>query len=128
MSGVEAMPGKNDSPAWLLETFDELVPDGASKKNMFGHPAMWVGGNMFAMLVDIELGIRLGDEKKQEMLKQNGARVFEPRGKCNFLGMVRIPKTKLKNKAFLRKWIELSFGHASSLPPKVKKTGRRATR
>ncbi len=122
------MPGKNDSPAWLLGTFDELVPDGASKKNMFGHPAMWVNGNMFVMLVDAELGVRLGDEHKEQLLKQKGAGAFEPRGKCNFHGMARIPEGKLRNKVFLRKWIELSFGHALSLPPKVKKTRKVAAK
>jgi len=120
------MPGKNASPGWLLETFDELVPEGANKKSMFGHPAMWVGGNMFVMLVDDELGVRLGDEHKQEFLELRGAVTFEPRGKCNFHGMVRVPKSKLKDKTFLRNWVERAFLHTASLPPKPSGGARRA--
>ena len=112
------MPGNNASPKWLLDMFEALVPHGAQSRKMFGHPAMWVNGHMFVMLVDKELGVRISDKDKVALSAVQGTAPFEPRGRCNFHGMVQLPVSKLKDETFVKEWVQRAFGFAKTLPPK----------
>ena len=68
------------SPPALVASFDALVAPfcDAERRSMFGYPAVFVNGNMFAGLHENRLVLRLDDESAGEA-KQHGARDFEPK-------------------------------------------------
>src|SRR5207237_9424032 len=67
------------SPPELVRAFDRLVPAtrAVERRTMFGYPAAFVGGNMFAGLHEDRFVLRLGDEDLADA-KRLGAKDFEP--------------------------------------------------
>ena len=72
------MPWKKSPPA-LIAAFARVVPagGGAEQRPMFGYPAAFVNGNMFAGLHEDRVVLRL-DEVGIAEAKEHGATDFEP--------------------------------------------------
>ncbi len=111
------------SPPELIAVFDQLmesVPD-AEQRKMFGYPAAFVNGNMFAGLHQENMVLRLKEADRDALLAVKGAAPFEPMPGRAMKEYIAVPETFLEQPAELRKWLARSFAYAGSLPAKVKK-------
>ena len=68
------------SPVWLVEAFDAALPADASleRRQMFGYPAAFMGGNMATGLFKEQLIVRLPEDRRAELLAEPGSLPFEP--------------------------------------------------
>lgn len=93
---------------------------------MFGFPCAFVNGNMFAGLHQDSLILRLGEAERGELLREPGARLFEPMPGRSMKEYVAAPPGVLGDATLLRKWMKKSFAFAAALPPKGAKPVKKA--
>ncbi len=111
------------SPPELIATFERVVPaGGAERRLMFGYPAAFVNGNMFAGLVEDRVVLRL-DEAGIADAKRDGATDFEPMPGRRMTGWVAVAGTLTADEPGLRGWVARAFRHTAALPAKA---GRKA--
>ena len=109
------------SPPELIATFERVVPaGGAERRLMFGYPAAFVNGNMFAGLVEDRVVLRL-DEAGIAEAKQHGAIDFEPMPGRRMTGWVAVTGTLAADEPALRRWVTRAFRHTATLPPKARR-------
>ena len=108
-------------PEELVERFHRSIPDDPAIdfKPMFGLPAYFTGGNMFAGVHQESIVVRLGDDERRELLALPGAAQFEPMEGRPMREYVTLPQDM--DDAVSVAWIARAFAYAASLPPKVKK-------
>ena len=100
------------------ERFTRLVPDapGVEIKPMFGNLGGFVNGNMFMALFGADIGVKLPDDARHDLLVEPGAGPFgaedRPMG-----GYVTLPADWTPRMA--AKWIDQALTHAAALPPKA---------
>jgi TfoX/Sxy family transcriptional regulator of competence genes len=114
-------------PEELVELFHTLIPDDPAIdfKPMFGTPAYFTGGNMFACVHQESVIVRLGDDQRRELLALPGAAQFEPMEGRPMREYVALPPDM--DHAAIGAWIAQAFGYAASLPQKVKKPRKTGT-
>ena len=117
------------SPPELVSAFDRLVPAtrAVERRTMFGYPAAFVGGNMFAGLHEDRFVLRLGDEDLAAA-KRLGAKDFEPMPGRAMKGWIILPAGLLADDAKVSRWIKRARSHVSALPVKGKRKGATAKR
>jgi TfoX/Sxy family transcriptional regulator of competence genes len=96
-------------------------------RKMFGYPAAFANGNMFAGLHEAGLILRLPEMERDAFLRQEGAKRFEPLPGRVMREYVVAPDVLANEPGLLRRWLRTAFGYAGSLPPKAART-RDATR
>jgi TfoX/Sxy family transcriptional regulator of competence genes len=123
---------KNTAPKWhpaseaLVRTFHdvmEALPQAESRK-VFGYPAAFTNGQMFAGLHQDNMILRLPDEDRARFLQLKGAHAFEPMPGRPMREYVVVPKTMMKTGDELQAWLEKAFTYANTLPPKAPKAKR----
>jgi len=64
----------------LVERFSQAVPPDPriERRQMFGYPAAFAGGNLFMSLFEESMIFRLSEPHRAELLSVAGARLFEP--------------------------------------------------
>jgi TfoX/Sxy family transcriptional regulator of competence genes len=114
------------SPPGPLRRFDEVVPAfrGATRRKMFGYPAAFVNGNMFAGLHEDRFVLRLGEEHVAAA-KRAGARDFEPMAGRTMKGWCIVPPKVLADDATIREWVARAYRHAAKMAPKATQHGAR---
>ena len=116
------------SPPWLGQLFDEaLSGTPGERRQMFGCPCGFLGGQMFCGLFGSSMFVRLGETDRSALLAVEGARVFDPMGGRPMREYVVLPRTVLEEAAQLRSWLARATAYASTLPPKKPSGGKRAT-
>jgi TfoX/Sxy family transcriptional regulator of competence genes len=110
------------SPPELIALFGELAPSGpgVEQRKMFGYPAAFVNGNMFAGLHGPSLVLRLPKDDLQELVAAGGAQ-FEPMPGRPMTGYAIAPESLLTDKPALSAWLDRALQGAAALPPKEKK-------
>ena len=88
---------------------------------MFGYPAAFRNGNMFAGLFQDSMILRLGEADRLALSKRGG-RPFEPMPGRPMREYVVVPAKVVGDPAELQTLIEKSAAFAASLKPKPKKT------
>ena len=108
------------SPKELIELFNKILPDSEviEKRQMFGYPSSFINRNMFMGLFGDQLFIRLSESDRDEFLKLDEAKLFEPMAGRPMKEYVMIPASLLKDTTTLNEWIEKSFVYTASLPPR----------
>ena len=103
--------------------FKSILPDDPSitVRPMFGNLAAFVNGNMFSGLYGGDRFIRLPDEDRADLLRAEGALVFEPMKGRPMKEYVCVPKEWLEKPSLVRPWISRSLEWSSALPQKKKK-------
>ena len=111
------------SPPDLVQRFDRAVPDDGAiqKRKMFGYPAAFLGGRLFASLYREEVVLKLSEKDRSAFLKLPGCRPFEPRPGRVMGDFVLMPAALAADAAALKRWIARAHGHAASLPAKTAK-------
>ncbi len=114
------MPWKK-SPPELIAAFARVVPagGGAERRPMFGYPAAFVNGNMFAGLHEDRVVLRL-DAAGIAEAKQEGAADFEAMGR-RMSGWVAVTGPLTADEPALRRWVARAFRHTATLPPKARR-------
>jgi TfoX/Sxy family transcriptional regulator of competence genes len=112
----------------LVARFQDALPDDprVERRSMFGYPAAFVGGNMFAGLHEERCVLRLDDARRAALLAEPGARAFEPMPGRMMREYVVVPSRLVAERGALMKWLAEAFRYARALPPKAKRPPIRA--
>lgn len=116
------MPGNakfTKTPPEVIAAFEAASPSRADvqRKSMFGYPALFLRGNMFAGTFGPKIVVRLDDAGRAKAAKAD-AGPFEPMPGRPMKEYVVIPASAMKGAA-LKKWIADGLAYADTLPPKV---------
>jgi TfoX/Sxy family transcriptional regulator of competence genes len=111
------------APQPLVDLFDASLPADPriERRKMFGYPAAFVHGNMFAGLFQDRLFARLSPGDQVALEAVHGPLPFEPMPGRPMRGYARAPEPVLADGEATAAFIAQGFEHASSLPPKEKK-------
>jgi len=91
----------------------------AVSRPMFGCPAYFVAGNMFAGAFEERVFVRLDEAGRAELLAAcDEATVFEPIKGRPMREYISLPESSLGGGELFETWLERSFQHVRALPPK----------
>jgi TfoX/Sxy family transcriptional regulator of competence genes len=122
------MPMKIPKPTEAdRERFTAMIPDAAhvEVKPMFGNLGAFVNGNMFMGLFGSDVGIKLPEDDRRQLLAEPGTGPFGPQERP-MAGYVTIPADWPAGTA--DDWIGKSLAYAGALPPKKPKAGAKPRR
>jgi TfoX/Sxy family transcriptional regulator of competence genes len=134
MRGEEMGMQWRKSPQQLIDLFVSVIPDPpAVQRKMFGYPAGFVNGNMFMSLFQDDLILRLPESLREEFLKVDGAKIFEPMPGRPMREYVAVPPHVMADKKKLASWVSRALDYGASLKPKSrasnpKKAGTKVNR
>src|SRR5215470_235063 len=100
MARVARTPRKRAStPPGLVRMFDVLAASlrRAEQRRMFGYPALFVNGNMFAGLLRGRMVLRLAERDRDRFLELRGAAPFIAMGGRRMKHWVVVPPAMLKS-------------------------------
>ncbi len=120
------MPKWTKAPPDLVARFTALIErvPGSQTRKMFGYPAAFVQGHLFAGVFREDMFVQLSADDQAQFMKIPGARVFEPMPGRAMRGYVVVPPPVLASPR-VRNWLERAFAHAKSLPPKTRARQKR---
>jgi TfoX/Sxy family transcriptional regulator of competence genes len=109
----------------LVKLLDEVVGgievDGpVDYRPMFGCPAYFTGGNLFAGVWQETMMLRLSEDDRAEV-KAAGGVPFEPMPGRAMKEYVALPPAMMAEPAVVAVWVGKAAAYAASLPPKEKK-------
>src|SRR5512143_121185 len=110
------MPAFTKAPDEMVRLFENALKDFpmATQRKMFGYPAAFVNGNMFAGLFQEEMFLRLSDEDRAAIRKEYGTPLFEPMPGRPMRGYVLVPRYVLKSPRLLRTWLTKGMEYAKA--------------
>jgi TfoX/Sxy family transcriptional regulator of competence genes len=116
------MAWKKSSPE-LVDTFVAALPNSPQieRRRMFGYPAAFVNGNLFAGLHQDDVLVRLPEEQRKTLLR-NGGRRWEPTPGRMMREYLLLPVGF--KRTTLARWLKHSFAYAASLPERPPKAAR----
>ena len=107
------------SPQELIDLFASVVPGPpAVQRRMFGYPAGFINGNMFMGLFQDDMVLRLPESLREEFLKRDGAKIFEPMPGRPMREYVTVPPRLMANKKELASWVSRALEYGEFLKPK----------
>jgi TfoX/Sxy family transcriptional regulator of competence genes len=106
------------SPPEIIAAFEKAKPSdpGVQSRPMFGYPALFLKGNMFAGTFQDKIVVRIGDDRTIAGAKT--AKTFEPMAGRPMKEYVVVPDAVVKSPTKLRAWIGHAHAYAKKLPPK----------
>jgi TfoX/Sxy family transcriptional regulator of competence genes len=120
-------PAPPDHGRELLERIAPDAPD-VERRMMFGCPCRFVSGNMFMLLHDGRIVLRLPADERAELLAMPGAAPFGPGGRT-MKEYVAVPPAMHSDLPGLGRWVARSEEYARSLGVRAPRARRsRATR
>ena len=111
------------SPKELVDTFDQAIAAFplAERRMMFGSPAAFVNGNMFAGVHQQQIVFRLPEGLRAELLKVEGAEQFEPMPGRPMREYIAAPPSMTSDPRLIETWLSRALDFVAALPPKEKK-------
>lgn len=128
--GRQARKAKSVGRTWIASppslvaqfgTFIETLP-GIERRKMFGYPAAFIDGKLFAGLYQDSMVLKLPAAARAELFKRKGAVPFEPMPGRTMGEFVLVSRSWLKQRSKLKPWLEAARAYVQSLPAK---TGKR---
>ena len=118
------MPDFSKSPPELVERFGAITAGrgDTDRRQMFGYPSLFVGGNLVTGLHESTWFVRLAERDREELLRLPGAGPFMPMPGRAMGGYTVMPASVVADEAAVRRWVELAIDFGRSLPPKTPKT------
>jgi TfoX/Sxy family transcriptional regulator of competence genes len=83
---------------------------------MFGYPALFLKGNMFAGTFQDKIVVRFGEDRT--IAGANAAKTFEPMPGRPMKEYVVVPDAIVKSPVKLRAWLDQAHTYAMKLPAK----------
>lgn len=114
------MPTFEKSPPGLIARFEQIAerhPE-ATRRKMFGYPALFVGGHLVTGLFEDRWMVRLGDEARTEVLALPGAGPFSPMAGRTMTGYAVLPRDLVDDDAAIDHWVGEAIAFGRTLPPK----------
>jgi hypothetical protein len=113
----------------LTKRFDAGVAgiEGLERRQMFGYPAAFIGGNLTTSLHRESWIVRLPDAQREERVRA-GWSEFEPMPGRPMRGYVAMPPAVAADPDEARAWVERAADYVRTLPPKPQSTPKRAAR
>ncbi len=109
---------KKNVPTDQEALYDKLIATNPKiERKGADNPYTSLHGNMFTLLHQSRLAIRLPGTQREEFLKKYKTKLFEAYGAV-MKEYVAVPDSLLKNTKELRKYLELSYEYAKTLKPK----------
>jgi TfoX/Sxy family transcriptional regulator of competence genes len=120
------MPGFAKSPPELVERFNAVTADvpWAERRQMFGYPCLFVGGNMVTGLHESNWFVRLGQTDQAGLLAHAGSGPFEVMPGRPMAGYLVLPPSIIADERAVRDWVERAVEFGRSLPPKAAKVAK----
>ena len=111
------------------EFFRSLVDEGGpvEVRPMFGNLGAFVNGNMYAGLFGSSVGVKLDDAGQAELLKQRGAGPYGPEERP-MGGWVAMPDAWRRSPDKAAVWVGRALAYVQTMPPKAKKTAKKAAK
>ncbi len=105
----------------LTALFDSCLPSGfgVERRQMFGCPAAFVNGNMFACAHETRLVVRLPQAERERLLAEPGAGPFTVMGRT-MREYAAIENPLERSSDELTRWIASALAHAGALPAKLR--------
>jgi TfoX/Sxy family transcriptional regulator of competence genes len=114
------LPKFTKAPESLVAAFTkaaEGVP-GAAVRTMFGYPAAFLSGNMFAGVFRDTAIVRLPQELREALVDQGGC-PFEPMPGRVMKEYVVLPRNMVRSARLLHDWMDEAASYARTLAPKA---------
>jgi hypothetical protein len=110
------------SSAELTERFDAAIAgiEDLERRQMFGYPAAFLGGNLTTSLHQESWIVRLPPAELQGLLDAGWA-IFEPMPGRPMGGYLKLPADIAGDPDQARGWVERAAAYVRTLPPKVPK-------
>jgi TfoX/Sxy family transcriptional regulator of competence genes len=107
----------------LIDLFSESLPDDAriERRKMFGYPAAFVNGNMFAGLFQDQMFVRLSPADRTALEAAHGPLPFEPMPGRPMKDYARAPDEVIADEAATAALLARALAWSKALPAKVKK-------
>jgi TfoX/Sxy family transcriptional regulator of competence genes len=117
------------SPQHMIDLFDEVVPKDSriERRKMFGYPAAFLNGHLFAGLHQENFILKLSPADREKLRTEQDARVFEPMPGRAMREYLVLPEEVLSERRVLSAWIKRSTVYVSTMPPKPGKAKKLAT-
>jgi TfoX/Sxy family transcriptional regulator of competence genes len=129
-SAVKGARKWKQASAELVQLFENEVArlGVAEVKKMFGYPAGFVNGNMFAAVFEDRVIFRLGPQELESFVQNGHGQPFEPTpGRIMREYVASLPEFPHDHE-LLRSWLEQALAHTSRLEPKSAALKPRAKR
>jgi TfoX/Sxy family transcriptional regulator of competence genes len=116
------MPAKPTADRVAL--YDRLIATNPKiERKGDANPYTSLSGNMFTLLHQSRLAIRLPEDEREKFLKKYKTRLFEAYGTV-MKEYVAVPDDLLEKTKELKKYLDLSYQYAQTLKPKPTKKKR----
>ena len=114
------------SPPQLIALFDQAVPRDRriERRQMFGYPAAFLNGHLFAGLHQENFILKLSPADRDTLIAERDAAVFEPVPGRPMREFAVLPQSLISDRGALASWIERSIVYVAGKPPKVAKPAR----
>jgi TfoX/Sxy family transcriptional regulator of competence genes len=122
-SGKKAATNKA-STGNQVALYDKVIATNpAIERKGDANPYTSLNGNMFTLLHQQKLAIRLAEDEREKFLKKYKTTLFEAYGTV-MKEYVAVPDALLENTKELQKYLDLSHAYAKTLKPKATKKKR----
>jgi len=108
------------APEALMARFGESLPQSpdVQARKMFGYPAAFVNGNMFAGVFQDQVFARLAPAEKAALGAVHGPHPFEPMAGRPMQAYVRAPDAVMADEAALADFLAKGLAFTAALPAK----------
>jgi TfoX/Sxy family transcriptional regulator of competence genes len=109
---------KKDASSDKVALYDQLIATNPKiERKGDANPYTSLNGNMFTLLHQSRLAIRLPEDEREKFLKKYKTTLFEAYGTV-MKEYVAVPDDMLENTKDLKKYLDLSYEYAKTLKPK----------
>ena len=120
MGRAMATSKRNETNA-NVDLYDKLIATNPKiERKGAANPYTSLNGNMFTLLHQSSLAIRLPEDKREEFLRKYNTTLFKAYGTV-MKEYVAVPDALLKKTKELQKYLEFSYEYAKTLKPKPTK-------
>ena len=117
-----AVPKFEKSSPELVDRFNAAVERvgraDVTRRQMFGYPCAWIGGNMATGLFAQSWWVRLPPDRLAAVLASGEARTFEVMPGRAMKGYAVMPDAVTANDDAVDRWLAEAFDYTATLPPK----------
>ncbi|NJD27890.1 MAG: TfoX/Sxy family protein [Chloroflexi bacterium] len=116
------MPAFTKAPPELVERFgavlDRVATPDTQRRQMFGYPCAFVGGNMATGLFQDAWWVRLPEDRLSAVLASGEGRPFEPMPGRPMKGYAVLPDEIVGDDGDIEAWVGRALAYTATLPAK----------
>ncbi len=115
------MPKWKPAPESAVRTFYDAVEEleGVEVRKMFGYPAAFANGNMFAGLFQESFVLKLPDSLHRDFVEKHGAQPFAPMPGRVMREYAVASRDVVRSPVLLGTWLGHALSYVRTLPPKA---------